>query len=48
MITPIYDEDSRQNYIDGNELKQRIFEAKWKWQVDKTVTALAPTDMALA
>lgn len=48
LITPIYDEASRQDYIDTTELKRRIMDAKWKWTVDKKVSALQATDMDLA
>lgn len=40
QITPVFDEDSRQDYIDTNEFKQRLFDAKWKWYKDKVVGSL--------
>jgi len=36
LYNPIFDEASRQEYIDTNELKMRLFEAKWKWLKEKT------------
>lgn len=43
LITPIFDEASRQDYIDTNELKTRLMDAKWKWLVDKKVAQFRPT-----
>ena len=28
---PVFDESSRQEFIDMQELKNRLFEAKWEW-----------------
>ena len=31
VYMPVFDESSRQEFIDVQELKNRLFEAKWDW-----------------
>ena len=38
VYKPIFDEASRQDYIDSNQLKLSLFEAKWKWYKDKKMS----------
>ena len=45
MYNPVYDEESRQRYIDETEFKMRLFEAKWDWFKDRTMGQYKLTDM---
>lgn len=38
LFNPVFDEASRQEYLDINELKLSLFEAKWKWYLDKKMS----------
>ena len=38
LYQPIFDEASRQEYVDVNELKQKLFEAKWEWYKEETLS----------
>jgi hypothetical protein len=38
LFNPIFDETSRKEYLDLNELKLRLFEAKWEWYLDKKMS----------
>lgn len=33
---PVFDEASREEFVNFQELKGRLFEAKWNWYKDKT------------
>ena len=46
-FNPVVDEDSRQNYIDSNELRKRLFEAKWEWHKDRTLGQFKATTMEI-
>ena len=43
LFNPIFDETSRQEYLDVNELKLRLFEAKWQWYLDKKMSQVRLT-----
>lgn len=47
MYNPVFDEASRQDFIDMNELKMRLFEAKWNWTKDKVMKQKKLTTMEL-
>ena len=48
LFQPIFDETSRQEYIDTHELKTQLFEAKWKWYVETKMSQLHGTTKELA
>ena len=35
VYKPVFDEVSREEYVDEQELKMRLFEAKWNWHRDR-------------
>ena len=43
LFKPIFDETSRQEYVDENELKLRLFDAKWEWYLDQKMSRLKAT-----
>ena len=47
IFNPVVDEDSRQKYIDSNELRKRLFEAKWEWHKDRTLGQFKATTMEI-
>jgi len=40
---PIFDDASREDFIDTNELKMKLFEAKWSWYKEKTYDQMKTT-----
>ena len=47
VYKPVFDQVSRETYIDDQELKMRLFEAKWKWHKDRVYSQIKPTTMEL-
>ena len=47
VYMPVFDEMSRQDYIDTQELKSALFEAKYKWYVDRVYKQFKPTTKSL-
>ena len=43
IYNPVFDEASRQQFVDKNELKLKLFEAKWNWLQEKTYGQLKQT-----
>lgn len=43
IYNPVFDEISRQQYVETNELKTKLFEAKWNWYKEKTYGSLSST-----
>ncbi len=36
IYNPIFDDASREKFINDNELKTKLFEAKWNWKKERT------------
>ena len=47
VYKPVFDEVSREAYIDDQELKMRLFEAKWNWHKDKVYSRIKLTTSEL-
>lgn len=43
LFQPVFDEASRQESMDLNELKDALFSAKWTWYKEKTVSQMKLT-----
>ena len=48
LFAPIFDEASRQQVLDMNEIKLKLFEAKWSWYKNKTLSQQHITTKELA
>ena len=47
VYRPVFDEVSREAYVDEQELKMRLFEAKWNWHKDRVYSQIQPTTREL-
>ena len=47
IYRPVFDEVSREAYVDKQELMMRLFEAKWKWHKDRVYSQIQATTKEL-